>query len=261
MRRENTLKKLLKTGKSCIGTWSVIPSASTANIMAIAGFDFVIIDMEHGPASFETAEDMVRALEGGSCAPLIRLPSNESSAILRALEIGAHGVVVPQIETPEQAKNVILAAKYAPIGSRGMSVFTRSSGYYAVGQKGRTDNENKETMVILLVEGVKGIKNLEAIADVGNIDVIYIGTYDLSQSLGIPDQVDSPRIIKEVESCVKKIKNKGIAAGILAQSASDIKQWSDIGIQFISYMVDCGIFHQACSNIVNQFKNQNGAKK
>lgn len=254
MRKPNTLKRLLKAGKSCIGTWSVIPSASVANIMAAAGFDFVIIDMEHGPMSFETAEDMVRALEGESCTPLVRVPSNDSSAILRALEIGAHGVVVPQIETPEQAKNVILAAKYAPIGNRGMSVFTRSSGYYAVGQKGRTDNENKETMVVLLVEGVKGIANLEAIADAGNVDVIYIGTYDLSQSLGIPDQVDSPRIIKEVENCVKKIKSRGIASGVLAQTESDVKRWLDMGIQFIPYMVDCGIFHQACANIVKTFR-------
>ena len=256
MRKSNILKKKLKRGDSCIGTWSVIPSSSVANIMAVAGFDFVIIDMEHGPISFETAEDMVRALESESCTPLVRVPSNNESAILRALEIGAHGIVVPQIETPEQAKNVISAVKYAPVGNRGVSVFTRSSGYYAVGQQGRTDKENKETTVVLLVESAKGIKNLDAIADVGNIDVIYVGTYDLSQSLRIPDQIDSPKIIKEVESCVKRIKNKGIAAGVLAQNEKDIEQWLKIGIQFIPYMVDCGILHQACSNIINKFKNQ-----
>lgn len=256
MRKPNTLKRLLKAGKSCIGTWSVIPSASTANIMAIAGFDFVVIDMEHGPMSFETAEDMVRALEGESCTPLVRVPSNDSSAILRALEIGAHGVVVPQIETPKQAKDVILTAKYAPIGSRGMSVFTRSAGYYAVGQKRRTDKENDETMTVVLVEGAQGIKNLDAILEVKNIDVIYIGTYDLSQSLGIPDKVNSPKVIKEVEGCVKKIRARGIAAGVLALNEKDIKRWISIGVQFIPYMADCGIFHQACAGIISNFKNK-----
>lgn len=252
MRKPNNLKRMLKEGKSCIGTWSVMPSASAANIMGAAGLDFVIIDMEHGPISFETAEDMVRALEGESCTPLIRVPSGNKQTILRALELGAHGVVVPQIETPQQAKDVVQATKYAPIGNRGVSVFTRSSGYYAVGQQGRTDRENEETMVVLLVEGIKGIKNLEKIAEVGNIDVIYIGTYDLSQSLGIPDQVDSPEVIKEVENCTKKIRSKGIAAGVLAQNERDIEQWLKIGVQFIPYMVDCAIFYQACSNIVNK---------
>jgi len=261
MRKPNNLKKMLKEQKSCIGTWSIIPSASAANIMASAGFDFVIIDMEHGPVSFETAENMVRALEGEGCTPLIRVPSNDAASILRALETGAHGVVVPHIETPEDAKAVIQATKYVPIGNRGVSVFTRSSGYYAVNQQGRTDKENNQTMVVLLVEGIKGIKNLERIADIGNIDVIYIGTYDLSQALGIPDKVDSKEVIKEVENCAKKLRNKGIAAGVLAQNEKDIEQWLNMGVQFIAYMADCAIFHQACFDIVNKFKTRIGVKQ
>lgn len=258
MRKPNQLKRMLKKGKSCIGTWSVVPSASTANIMGAAGFDFVIIDMEHGPASFETAEDMVRALESEGSSPLLRVPSADAQMILRALEIGAHGIVVPQIETPEQARIVVSAAKYTPIGNRGVSAFTRSCGYYAAGQPGRTDKENQETMIVLLVEGINGIKNLEAISDVGNIDIIYIGTYDLSQALGIIDQLDSPELIKAVEKCVKTIRAKGIAAGVLAQNEQDIERWLNIGVQFIPYLVDCGIFHQACVNIVKKFKNKCG---
>lgn len=256
MRKPNALKKLLKEGKSCIGTWSVVPSASAANILGAAGFDFVIIDMEHGPVSFDLAEDMVRALEGESCAPLLRVSSNEAPLILRALEIGAHGIVVPQIETAQQAANVARAVKYMPLGTRGVSVFTRSSGYYAVGQKGRTDKENKETMTVVLVEGAEGIKNLDAILRVKNIDVVYIGTYDLSQSLGIPDRVDSPKVIKEVEICVKKIRAAGVAAGVLALNEKDIKKWLNIGIQFIPYMADCGIFYKACSEVISKFKGK-----
>ena len=261
MRKPNNLKKMLRAGRSCIGTWSVLPSASVANVMGSAGFDFVIIDMEHGPVSFETAEDMVRALEGEGCAPLVRVSSNDAPSILRALEIGSHGIVVPQVETPEQAMDVVRAVKYAPIGSRGMSVFTRASGYYAAGQKGRTDKENDQTMTVILVEGVNGIRNLDKIAAVKNIDVIYIGTYDLSQALGVPDQVDSPKVIEAVKTCVKKIRSKGIAAGVLAQSEKDVKRWLDIGVQFIPYTVDCAIFHQACSDIIGRFKKQTGAKR
>lgn len=261
MRRPNNLKKMLKAGKGCIGTWSVLPSASAANVMGAAGFDFVIIDMEHGPASFETAEDMVRSLEGEGCAPLVRVPSNNAASILRALEIGSHGIVVPQVETPQQAADVVRAIKYAPAGNRGMSVFTRSSGYYAAGQKGRTTKENDQTMTVILVEGVNGIQNLDKIADVKHIDVIYIGTYDLSQALGIPDEVDSPKVIAAVKDCVRRIRSRGIAAGVLAQNEKDVKRWLDMGVQFIPYTVDCAIFHQACSDIIGMFKKHTGAKR
>jgi len=253
LRKKNQLKNQLKNGETCIGTWSVIPSASAANIMGAAGFDFVIIDCEHGPATMETAEQMIRALESESCTPLIRVPSAHGPTILRALEIGSHGIVVPQIETVEQAKNVINAAKYRPIGNRGMSVFTRSSGYFAIDEKNRTNIENEETIVILLVEGEEGIASLDHICNLDQIDVIYIGTYDLSQSLGVPDDVDSPIVTNAVEKCVKKIRDNGIAAGVLAQSEEDIEKWIDIGVQFIPYMVDCGIFFQACNHVVYTF--------
>ncbi|MBI2108807.1 MAG: aldolase [Parcubacteria group bacterium] len=254
MRKPNTLKKRLKSGGGCIGTWSIIPSATAANVMAVAGLDFVIIDMEHGPASFETAEDMVRAIEGESRTPLIRVSNNDRFMILRALETGAHGIVVPNIETAEQAQDAVSAIKYAPFGSRGMSPFTRASGYNAVGQKDRIKNENEEIMVVLMVEGKEGIKNIDAIANVLGIDVIFIGPYDLSQALGIPDQVNAPAVVKEIEDVTKKINNKGIASGTLAQNIDDIKKWQKSGVQFITYLVDCAILHQACSSIISQFK-------
>ena len=258
MRKQNNLKRLLRNGQTCIGTWSVIPSPSLVNILGASGFDFVIIDCEHGPASLETAEDMVRALESESCTPLVRVPNVSSSNILRSLEIGSHGIVVPQIDNQNQAKDVIKSSKYSPLGERGMSVFTRSSGYNAIGQKNRTQIENEETMVILLIEGKSGIKSLEKICEVEGIDVIYIGTYDLSQSLGVSDDVDSPIIINAVEECVKIIRDNGKAAGVLAQNQKDVKKWIDIGVQFIPYMVDCGIIYDACSKIVfdcNKIKN------
>ena len=145
------------------------------------------------------------------------------------------------------------ASKYSPIGNRGMSVFTRSSGYFAIDEKNRTNIENEETLVILLIEGEEGINSLDHICNLDQIDVIYIGTYDLSQSLGVPDDVDSPIVTNAVEKCVKKIRDNGIAAGVLAQSEEDIEKWIDIGVQFIPYMVDCGIFFQACNHVVHTF--------
>lgn len=253
MKKQNVLKRKLKNGESCIGTWAVVPSSSTANIMAAAGLDFVIIDMEHGPMGFEMAEDMVRALENEGCTPLVRVPSNDAPTINRALEIGAHGIVVPQIETPEQARAAVNAAKYAPIGARGVSAYTRSCGYDARGDKGRTERTNNETMVVLLVEGKEGIANLENIAQIDNIDVLYVGTYDLTQSLGITDAVDAPEVHSAVAQCTAIIKKHGKSAGVLAQTKEDLVRWKDLGIQFIPYMVDCGIIKEACVGIVEKF--------
>jgi len=109
---------------------------------------------------------------------------------------------------------------------------------------------------VVLVEGVNGIKNLDKIANVKGIDVIYVGTYDLSQALGIPDQVDSPEVIRSVKDCAGRIRARGIAAGVLAQNEADIERWLEMGIQFIPYTADCAILHQACSGIVNRFKTR-----
>jgi len=251
---ENTLKKDLLDGKSVLGTWSVIPSSSTADIIGISGFDFIIIDMEHGPISFETAEDMVRACEVSRCTPLLRVPQNDESFILRGLEIGSHGIVVPNISSKLEAESAIKAIKYHPEGHRGFSPFTRSGGYTAKGADTLASRLNEQTLSVLLVEGTDGINDLDNILELPGIDVIYIGTYDLSQSIGFPGQTQHPEVLSLLEQCTKQIREKGKAVGCLAQSLIDLERWLDIGIQFIPYLADCALLNSACVDILNTFK-------
>ncbi|MCK4664396.1 MAG: hypothetical protein KAT68_16115 [Bacteroidales bacterium] len=240
---KNILKIKLKEGKVVYGTWMIIPSPTLVEIFGKAGMDFVIFDLEHGPITYQTSEDMVRAADVVNCTPLLRVPHNLNHEILRALEIGCGGVVVPSIEDAEEARNAVKAMKYNPMGIRGVSPWTRSAGYHSVGQKDRTQVTNDETLSILLVESVEAINNIETIIEVPNIDVLYIGTYDLSQSLGITDDLYNPQILNILEKSLKMIRDAGIAGGVLAQSEKDAKNWIDMGAQFIPLMADVGLIY------------------
>lgn len=246
---QTSLKKKLRGGESVIGTWSVIPSPSVAEIIARASFDFIIIDMEHGPTSFETAENMIRAAEMNGCSPLLRVPSNLDWQILRGLEIGSHGIVVPQITSVKEARRAVKAIKYFPKGKRGFSPFTRAGGYTNEGADKLATLANRKTLTVLLVEGTEGISDLDAILKVPNIDVVYLGTYDLSQSAGYPGQPNHPEVLAYVKRCVRKIRKYGVAAGILVQSPEELKRSKKLGVQFLAYLVDCAILHKTCVEI------------
>lgn len=254
MRKIGKLKKMLAKGETALGTWCILPSPSTVNVLAASGLDFVVIDMEHGPISYETAEDMIRAAEVEGCTPLIRVPKNDESDILRALDIGAHGVVVPHIETVADREKAIKAMKYHPIGDRGLSPFTRAGGYDPDDTTKHTDQANKETMSVLIVEGQEGAKNLEAIIDDANVDVVYFGLCDLSQALGIPGQLDSPKLKEFVKDCVAKAKKKQIAVGAFTADMKMLKWFKEIGLQFITYSLDSTELCRAFKNVIKESK-------
>jgi 4-hydroxy-2-oxoheptanedioate aldolase len=256
----NKLKVALKQGNVVAGPWCVIPSPSLINVIAVSGMDFVIIDMEHGPHSFESAENMIRAAEVEDCTPLVRVSKNEESLILNALDIGAHGVIVPHIQSKEDAERAISYVKYHPLGQRGFSPFTRAGAYSLLNVKEHSAVQNANTMVILLLEGKEGISNLEeilSIDDINNkVDLIYIGAYDLSQAVGYPGQVDHPLVREKMERCIIKIKKKNIAAGgYVAKDLSDIKWMLEMGMQFITLLPDCAVIFHAFESLHNDFCN------
>jgi len=206
--KENKLKKQLRKGEVVIGPFMKLTDPAAVEIAGYAGFDFVIIDTEHGPISIETAQNLIRAAEVVEITPIIRVTENNPVLILRALDIGAQGVEIPQINNKESAVRAIQAAKFAPAGDRGVCRFVRAAKYSALDRYKYFEYANRETIAILHIEGTEGINNLRKILSVKGIDVIFIGPYDLSQSLGITGQVDHPRVIKEMEHIVM-ISKKG----------------------------------------------------
>jgi len=184
----------------------------------------------------------------------VRVRKNDAPQIQRALDIGSAGVQVPQIETREDAEAVVRAAKYQPLGMRGVSLFTRAGDYTVFGLEGITDRLNAEQIIVIHIEGVRGLQNLEQVIQVPHIDVVFLGPYDLSQSFGVPGQINDPRVIKGMEEAVAKIRASGKAAGTFAGTIEAAKRWRDVGVQYISYGVDVGIFGDACKGILSQLK-------
>ena len=148
--------------------------------------DFCILDTEHGPLDMQTITDLILVAKGTGVDPIVRVGENNERLILRALDIGAAGVQVPQINVKQDALNVVNAAKYDPMGHRGLSIFTKAGDYFLNQGENHTESQNDETMVIVHIEGQKGLNNLDEIMEVEGIDVLFLGPYDISQSLGIP---------------------------------------------------------------------------
>jgi len=243
------LKQKLAEGHVLFGPFVNSSYGAMIEIIGLAGFDFAIIDMEHGPLSTQTAEDLCRAGAQGGLAPIVRVRKNDGPQVQRALDIGSAGVQIPQIETRADAELAVRSAKYAPLGMRGLSFYTRAGEYTINGVHGLTDYLNATQMLILHVEGQRGLENLTEIVQVPHIDVIFLGPYDLSQSLGIPGQVDDPRVVKSMERAINVIRDAGKSAGTFAADAVTARRWVDAGAQYLSVGVDVGIFADACRSL------------
>lgn len=255
MVRENQLKRKLKRGEVVLGLFTNCAYPAFIEICGHAGFDFAVIDLEHGPLHTLVAEDLCRAADCVGIAPVVRVGKNDPLQIQRALDIGSAGVQVPQIETKADAEACVKGAKFNPLGSRGLSFYTRAGVYTAAGAQ-ITDKLNEESLVVIHVEGIRGVENLEEILTVPHIDVIFLGPYDLSQSLGIPGQVRDPRVIDLMNKCIKSIRNAGKIAGTFADNPETAKQWIDAGIQYIALGVDVGIFLRACQGLVKAVRTE-----
>lgn len=238
MQKRNSLKHKLADGAAVLGTWSSLSSANAVDVIGTTGLDFVIVDMEHGSMSFETVENMVRAAEAGGISPVIRVWDDHEQTLLRALETGARSVMVPHVSTPENARRIAGCCKYFPDGKRGLSPYTRVHGFSHEEIAESLRAENRETLVGILVEGEVGLQNLEQIVTVPGIDLIYLGLFDICQSVGLPGQLNHPRVIDEVTRCREVIQSRGIAAGSMATSVEYIRMLQALGYQFIAYLND-----------------------
>lgn len=243
MKQTQTLKTKLYSGKTVIGTWCEIPSPEFINVLAKAGMDFVIIDMEHGAMDYELAGKMVMAAEVEGCSPLIRVPMNNEPIILRALEVAPEGVIVPHVDSAKERNQVIQAIKFPPIGNRSLNPFVRAGGYQS--SHNFTQEENKRTLSAILVESLRAIKNIEQIVDDNNLDIVYMGSYDISVALGCPGDTKNPKVLATLKKLAKVITRKKKIAGCLFHTKEDLEFFKDIGVTFLCYKVDTAIVFDA----------------
>jgi len=244
----------LRRGDVVLGIFVYLNSAGVVEVLGEAGFDFVIIDMEHGSFSFSEAEELVRAADSVGVTPIIRTPSSEEAYILRALECGARGVQVPHVDDAETARAVVEASHYYPEGRRGFSPYTRAGRYGALDPQIHIQSSNREVAVVIHIESAGGVRRLPEILGVGGIDVVFLGPYDLSQSLGIPGQVTSPQVKSTVEAAVAQARAYGAAAGTFIESAGHAIEWAQRGVQYLAYSVDAAILYRAAREAVSAIR-------
>ncbi|MCR4436618.1 MAG: aldolase/citrate lyase family protein [Clostridiales bacterium] len=233
-----------------IGPFSKTQDPAFIEIMGYSGFDFVILDLEHGPNSVQTLQNLVRAAQVANILPVVRVKENNLSIIGEVLDIGAAAIQVPQVENARQARSVVRRAKFAPLGERGVCRFVRAAGYSSMDRFSYFKEAN-ESMVILQIEGQDAIAGLRGILEVEGIDLIFIGPYDLSQSLGISGQIDHPLVTQKMMEIVDICSKKGIGVGTFVDTPDNAIKWRNAGVKYISYSVDVGIFYQACRDILS----------
>ena len=252
----NTFKTLLKDQGYLLGPFMKLDSPTVVELAALGGFDFVIIDTEHGPLDVLTAENMVRAAHMRDMLAIIRVGENDPLMISRALDIGADGVQIPQISNAADAIRAVHAAKFFPEGERGVCRYVRAAEYTNIKKADYFRQANQNTVVIVHIEGQEGLKNLDGILHVPGVDVLFIGPYDLSQSLGIPGEVDNPRVVAEIEKILVQAKDTGKTIGIFVEDVETAKKYISKGIQYISYSVDVGLILSQFKGVTSQVKDK-----
>jgi 4-hydroxy-2-oxoheptanedioate aldolase len=238
MIRENRIKKGLKQGKSYIGTFAKIADPCVIEIFSYIGFDFVIVDNEHTQMNKESMVNLVRTAGNSDIVPTIRIKNNDPVEILQALDSGALGVQVPMTETRETVQMVADSAKYAPLGNRGYSASHRAGAYGFMDATKYAQLANENTMVAVYCETKKAMDNLEEIVKVDQVDIIFIGPFDLTQALGVIGQPRHPLVLEAIAEITKKTRAAGKAVGIISSDAPMTKQWLDMGIQYIALSSD-----------------------
>jgi len=235
--RKNLTKEKIKEGKKAYGVFVPMWCPAIVEIIGHIGFDFVILDAEHSPMSAESCEHMVRAADCVNITPIIRVGMNIRQNILRYLDIGALGVLMPQINSKAEVETVIESVKYPPEGRRGLAG-VRAANYGLTGSLGDYVKEaNRETMVIVQVETMQAVGNLKEILAVPGTDVIFIGPSDLSSAMGYPGQVNHPEVQKMIVYLVDEIRTAGKAAGTVAYDLDTLRKCKERGFQYIAYNV------------------------
>jgi 4-hydroxy-2-oxoheptanedioate aldolase len=229
---KNILKKKLNNGKTALGPFVGLPSPGIVETMGWMGFDFVIIDCEHGPIDYETAEHMIRAAELSGTTPVIRIGLNEQQNIQRYMDAGAAGVMIPLINNRADAEKVVNSIKYPPIGKRG-AFGGRGSNFGLQAMAEYVKEANDETFISLQIETLEGIENQDEIISTEHVDAIFLGPGDLSLNFGMPGDTMNPKVLDTIDSLVKKIQDAGKHAGTLGVTVEQTIYWHERGVRWL----------------------------
>ncbi len=249
------LKFKLKKGGLAIGTMiSEIRNPNLAYLLAQCGYDFFIIDNEHGAYSPETISDMIAAARGAGISVVVRIPEIRRETIMKPLDSGADGLLVPMVNTADEAKKIVEFAKYPPLGQRGAALSRAHSRY---GRPKATDylgQANQATFIAVQAETVQAIDNLESIAATAGVDSIFVGPFDLSVSMGIPGQVTDPREEAAIAGVIDVCRMHNIIPGIHMSKVESLREWIERGMRFVSFSSDVDLLARAARESLDELR-------
>jgi 2-keto-3-deoxy-L-rhamnonate aldolase RhmA len=246
LKESKTLKQKLLDKELVIGSWITLAHPAIAEIMAVSGFDWLAVDLEHSVITIREAEEVIRVVDLNGVVPLVRLTSNNSDQIKRVMDAGSHGVIVPMVNCAKDAELAVKAVKYPPFGKRGFGL-ARAQGYGNRFKK-YLEWQEKNSVVIVQVEHIDAVNNLEEIFSVDGVDGYMIGPYDLSGSMGIPGQFDHPDLLEAMEKIrmVAAKFNKTGGMHVVEPDVRQLRQAIKEGQRFIAYSVDIRMIDKAC---------------
>ena len=239
------LHKRLRSGP-LVGPFSKTSDPAIVEAIGRARMDFVILDLEHGPNDIVNLSGLIRAAEASGMISVVRVLGTDQ--IGRALDLGATAIQVPHVSTADDARAATKAARFAPEGQRGVCRYVRAAGYSSM-EKQTYFREANFISLIAQVEGKAGLENLPEILEVPGIDVIFLGVYDLSQSLGFTGQVERPEVLSALEQVVAQCSAKGIPVGTFVESIETARRYQELGVSYLCYSVDVGLMNEICHNV------------
>jgi 2-keto-3-deoxy-L-rhamnonate aldolase RhmA len=252
---KNIVKQKLNNGKVSLGSWLTLSHGAIAEIMAESGFDWLAIDMEHTVIGIQDVEPLVRAIEASGGVPLVRLSSNDPVLVKRVMDTGSYGVIVPMVNTREEAEKAVRSVKYSPEGDRSVGL------YRAQGWGERFDEYkntvNKESLVIVQIEHKQAVENIADILAVPGIDGVMIGPYDISGSLGVTGDLDHPLVQEARRKVLAGARAAKKAAGIhvVPPVPADVKDRVKEGFTFIAYSTDAIMLNVKCREATTGLKS------
>lgn len=249
-----TLKEKLKSNEVTFGSWLTIGHTSVAEILLQSPFDWLVIDMEHSAIPLETAQNFIAVIESKGASPLVRVGENNPNLIKRVMDAGAHGVIVPMVNSKEDAIRAVESVKYPPKGKRGVGLYRAQR--YGEGFDEYKDWLSENSIVIAQIEHIDAIKNIEEILSVEGIDGCIVGPYDLSGSMGIPGKYNDNKVIEALEKVKEICKKLNMPLGyhIIPPDAAEAKKKIDEGYTFIAFSLDFLFLGRKCKEEFGKLK-------
>lgn len=238
MFRANPLKRRLAGGGKCLGVWDSLGSPTVSEIFALAGYDFLILDHEHGPASLETLANQLRALSGTDAAAIVRVPDIDASRFKTMLDLGPQGFMIPNVRNAGEARAIVRACRYPPAGIRGIAHSAARAADYGLKAEEYFRRINDDLVLMLQIESRAGVENCAAIAAVDGVDVLFLGLNDLAGDCGVPGQFAHPDVQEQVRRFEQAVRASGKHLGSIPQPGLSCQALFDRGYAVAAGSVD-----------------------